>query len=86
MISRILITIFLLLTSTICSAAKPIKIQPGSIEAAADGSEIRNFKVFCSDGRDQAIYSWPSQKKWCLKADAETCSKKQIKAAKAACK
>lgn len=86
MLSRSITALVLLSTAVICNAAKPVKIQPASVEAAADGSEIRNFKVFCSDGKDQMIYSWPSQKKWCLKASTEACSKKQIKAAKVACK
>jgi len=86
MFSKMITTIVLLSVPVICIAAKPVKIQPGSIDAAADGSEVRNFKVFCSDGKDQPIYSWPSQRKWCLKEDPEKCSKKQIKTAKAACK
>jgi len=67
-------------------AAKPVKITPGS-EGANNGQEFRNYVVECSNGRKQPITSWDAGKRWCIgDASQDNCAKKQIKAAKVACK
>lgn len=67
-------------------AAKPVKITPGS-KGEASGAEYRNYAVQCSNGKSHPLTAWDNGKKWCLGKDSERdCVKKQIKAAKSACK
>jgi len=77
-----------LMLFTACSAyaAKPVKITPGG-EGTAHGQDYRNYSVECSNGEKKPITSWDSGKKWCVgETSQEGCVKKQIKAAKVACK
>ncbi len=68
-------------------AAKPVKITPGSKGVADSGDKFRNYVVQCSNGKKQPLTSWSNGKKWCVgQASADNCVKKQIKAAKKACK
>ncbi len=67
-------------------AAKPVKITPGN-KGEANGAEFRNYIVECSNGKKQPLTSWDNGKKWCVGQDSQdNCVKKQIKAAKTACK
>lgn len=67
-------------------AAKPVKITPGN-KGDSGGAEFRNYTVECSNGKSQSLTSWDGGKKWCLGKDSQNnCVKKQIKAAKTACK
>ncbi len=69
------------------TAAKPVKITPGSKGVAENGDKFRNYIVQCSNGKKQPLTSWAKGKKWCVgQESAENCAKKQIKAAKKACK
>ena len=82
-----LTTIALLAVTFSASASKPAKITPGESGKTADGVEYRNYNVTCSDGKIQPLTSWDDGKKWCIgHASQENCEKKQIKAAKQACK
>ena len=69
-------------------AAKPVKITPGATETTASGEEFRNYIVECSNGKKYPIISWPNRKQWCTDngIPEDECWKKQIKAAKEACK
>jgi hypothetical protein len=67
-------------------AAKPVKITPDR-KGDANGTAFRNYIVECSNGKRQALTSWDSGKKWCIGESSQAnCAKKQIKAAKSACK
>lgn len=78
--------LLVLLVTLPAYAAKPVKITPGK-EGATNGQEFRNYTVECSNGRKLPITSWESGKRWCIgDASQENCAKKQIKAAKVACK
>jgi len=67
-------------------SAKPVKITPGN-KGDASGAEFRNYVVECSNGKKQLLTSWENEKKWCLgEGSQKDCAKKQIKAAKTACK
>lgn len=67
-------------------AAKPIKITPGNT-GEINGETFRNYLVECSNGKKHPLTSWESGKKWCIGQDSQNgCVKKQIKAAKSACK
>jgi len=67
-------------------AVKPVKIAPGNT-GISDGREFRIFSVECSNGTKQEITSWPSSKLSCVGGRAsDSCARKQIQAAKTACK
>ena len=68
-------------------AAKPTSIVFDSSGETADGTDYSTYMVKCSNGKKVELTAWDNRKKWCVgDAASETCEKKQIKAAKAACK
>lgn len=68
-------------------AAKPTSIVFDSNNETAEGTAYSTYFVKCSNGKKQELTAWNNRKKWCVgDATSETCEKKQIKAAKAACK
>ena len=68
-------------------AAKPTSIVFVSNGTNADGTAFANYMVKCSNGKKQPLTAWDNRKKWCIGDESsDTCEKKQIKAAKAACK
>ncbi|PLW67612.1 hypothetical protein [Pseudohalioglobus lutimaris] len=68
-------------------AAKPTSIVFDSNNENADGTAYSTYFVNCSNGKKKELTAWNNRKKWCVgDATSETCEKKQIKAAKAACK
>jgi hypothetical protein len=80
-------TSVLLTFSLSVSAAKPTSITFESDGAAADGTAYSNYIVTCSNGQNQPLTAWDQRKKWCVGSESiENCHKKQIKAAKNACK
>ena len=55
--------------------------------ATADGTPYGQYQVKCSNGKKMPLTAWDNRKKWCVgEGSAEQCQKKQIKAAKQACK
>lgn len=83
----IIFSIMLMLASFSAAAAKPVKITPGPKGVAASGDKFRSYVVKCSNGKSMALTSWKNGKQWCIgKESLDRCSKKQIKAAKGACK
>ena len=68
-------------------AAKPTSIVFNANAESSDGNPYSSFTVKCSNGRTAQLTAWDNRRKWCVgKADSENCEKRQIKAAKAACK
>lgn len=68
-------------------AAKPTSITFESESTTPDGQEYSNYVVKCSNGDHQPLTAWDSRKKWCVGKDSqEDCHRKQISAAKQACK
>ncbi|QFU76952.1 hypothetical protein EY643_15550 [Halioglobus maricola] len=68
-------------------AAKPTSIVFDANNETADGTPFATYYVKCSNGKKQELTAWDGRKKWCVgDATSEDCQKKQIKAAKAACK
>jgi hypothetical protein len=68
-------------------AAKPTSIVFDSNGTTAEGATYGNYHVKCSNGKKMPITAWDNRKKWCVgEGSAEDCQKKQIKAAKKACK
>ena len=81
-----LATLAALVLSFAVNAAKPVKITPGNA-GELDGQTFRNYQVECSNGKKQPLTSWEGGKKWCFGQNSQSdCVKKQIKAAKSACK
>jgi hypothetical protein len=68
-------------------AAKPTAITFESEGKAPDGQEYASYVVKCSDGTEKPLTAWDNRKNWCVgKVSREDCEKKQIRAAKNACK
>ena len=68
-------------------AAKPTSIVFDSNGKSADGTEYGSYHVKCSNGKKMPLTAWDGRKKWCVgEGSTENCEKKQIKAAKKACK
>ncbi len=68
-------------------AAKPTAITFESSGTTPDGAEYANYIVRCSNGQKQPLTAWDNRKKWCVGAQSqENCHRKQIKAAKTACR
>ncbi len=68
-------------------AAKPTSIVFESNGETADGTPYATYSVKCSNGKRVELTAWDNRRKWCVgDAASEQCEKKQIKAAKAACK
>lgn len=68
-------------------AAKPTSIVFVANAETADGTPYANYTVKCSNGTKVGLTAWDNRRKWCVgDATSEDCEKKQIKAAKAACK
>lgn len=83
----IVATAWLTVSSLHCYAAKPTAITYESSGTTPDGEEYANYIVSCSNGEQQPLTAWDNRKKWCVGAESkENCHKKQIKAAKKACK
>ena len=69
------------------NAAKPTSITFDSDGVTPDGVEFSSYIVKCSNGQQQPLTAWDNRKKWCIGSESQdNCHKKQIKAAKNACK
>ncbi len=68
-------------------AAKPTSIVFDSNHETADSTPYATYMVKCSNGKKKELTAWDNRKKWCVgDSESQECEKKQIKAAKAACK
>jgi hypothetical protein len=81
-------TASVLLTLSMSSlAAKPTSIVFNSNGTSTDGTPFASYEVKCSNGKSLPLTAWDNRKKWCVGAEDSTeCERKQIKAAKKACK
>ncbi|MEM0955541.1 MAG: hypothetical protein AAGI24_15480 [Pseudomonadota bacterium] len=77
----------LLISSAAVFAAKPTSIVYDSKGTTEAGVEYDNYLAKCSNGKSMPLTAWENRRKWCVgDATSESCEKKQIKAAKKACK
>lgn len=68
-------------------AAKPTSIVFQANGETADGTPYAEYMVKCSNGKEAPLTAWNKRRKWCVgDTSSEECERKQIKAAKAACK
>lgn len=68
-------------------AAKPTSITFDSEQTSAAGEEYALYVVQCSNNTKEQLSAWNKRKTWCVgDIKNEDCSRKQIKAAKKACK
>jgi hypothetical protein len=84
---KILAASSLLALSMNALAAKPTSIVFDANGTTEDGTAYASYLVKCSNGKKMPVTAWDNRKKWCVgEKSAENCEKKQIKAAKKACK
>jgi len=68
-------------------AAKPTSIVFNTNAENGEGVAYATYTVKCSNGTRVALTAWDNRRKWCVGDESsEACEKKQIKAAKSACK
>ncbi len=68
-------------------AAKPTSIAFVANGQTDEGTPFATYTVKCSNGQQAELTAWNKRRKWCVgDAVSEQCEKKQIKAAKTACK
>ena len=79
--------ISLLAISSSGFAAKPTSIVFDSNNETGEGATYSTYMVKCSNGKKMELTAWDNRRKWCVgDAASQDCEKKQIKAAKQACK
>jgi hypothetical protein len=77
----------LILVSAGSFAAKPTSIVFDDNASTTDGTEYAKYTVKCSNGKKAELTAWDNRSKWCVgDSSSENCEKKQIEAAKEACK
>jgi hypothetical protein len=68
-------------------AAKPTSIVFNENAETDQGTPYSAYLVKCSNGKQAELTAWDNRRKWCVgDMNSQDCEKKQIKAAKAACK
>jgi hypothetical protein len=73
--------------STASFAAKPTSIVFNSNAEISDGTAYAKYTVKCSNGKKAELTAWDNRRKWCVgDSNSQACEKKQINAAKTACK
>ena len=77
----------LILISATSFAAKPTSIVFDANAATGEGKDYAKYIVKCSNGKKADLTAWDNRSKWCVGgSDSTNCEKKQINAAKSACK
>ena len=68
-------------------AAKPTSIVFDTNGTDAEGTPFASYQVKCSNGKSSPLTAWDNRQKWCVgESSSDNCERKQIKAAKKACK
>ena len=85
--AKIAVTAALLGAASASFAAKPTSIVFVANGETADNTPFAQYTVKCSNGQKAEITAWDNRRKWCVGDETSTeCEKKQINAAKKACK
>ena len=86
-LSKFAATTALLVFSASSFAAKPTSIVFDANATTGDGTAYAKYTVKCSNGKKAELTAWDNRGKWCVgDSNSKSCEKKQINAAKAACK
>lgn len=86
-VSKFAATAALVIFSASSFAAKPTSIVFDANATASDGKPYSKYTVKCSNGKKAELTAWDNRGKWCVgDATSDNCEKKQINAAKGACK
>lgn len=86
-LSKIAAASALILFSAGSFAAKPTSIVFDANATTTEGAAYAKYTVKCSNGKKAELTAWDNRSKWCVgDATSENCEKKQINAAKGACK
>ncbi|MBM69548.1 MAG: hypothetical protein CME43_08735 [Haliea sp.] len=76
----------LLALSSAAFAAKPTSIVFQGNHESNTGAAYSEYLVKCSNGKTATLTAWENRRKWCAGNELnDSCERKQIKAAKAAC-
>lgn len=68
-------------------AAKPTSIVLQNSDQTRDGKPFTKYSVKCSNGKRMPLTAWDDERRWCVgESDSEQCERKQIHAAREACK
>jgi|TARA_B110000977_G_C11078604_1_gene492070 hypothetical protein len=87
MMKKISLLVAATLFSGAALAAKPTSVNFDSYGATDAGVEYANYFAKCSNGKAKPLTVWDNRRKWCVGEDStENCHRKQLKAAKQACK
>lgn len=86
-LSKFAATTVLLVFSASGFAAKPTSIIFDANATTGDGTAYAKYTVKCSNGKKAELTAWDNRGNWCVgDSNSKNCEKKQINAAKAACK
>ena len=86
-ISKIVLATAVVTFSASSFAAKPRAIAFDNRFETEQGERFSQYIVTCSNGKEMPLTAWETPNKWCQgEASLENCEKRQVKAAKAACK
>lgn len=83
---------WLLVAALATASAGTFAARPTSLMFTGDGTTdagqaYSSYAVKCSDGQRYPLTAWDNRRKWCLgESSQDECHRKQIKAAKQACK
>ncbi|MFT5032926.1 MAG: hypothetical protein ACI9OO_000857 [Bacteroidia bacterium] len=68
-------------------AARPTSVMYTGEGVTDAGLEYSSYAVKCTNGQRYPLTAWDNRRKWCVgENSADECHRKQIKAAKKACK
>lgn len=86
-IAKIAAASLMLAVSAGSFAAKPTSIVFQGEKESASGVAFTEYLVKCSNGKTAPLTAWENRRQWCTGDELnDQCERKQIKAAKAACK
>ena len=86
-VSKIIVAAAVVAFSASSFAAKPRAIQFDSKFETEQGEKFAQYTVSCSNGKEMPLTEWQSPNQWCQgEGSLENCERRQMKAAKAACK
>lgn len=85
--TKTLLVALLATASAATFAARPSSLVYTGAGTTEGGLEYSNYSVKCTDGQRHPLTAWDNRRKWCIgEGSQDECHRKQIKAAKQACK